>query len=346
MSAEILNKDGGEKASPKPIEVPSKKVGATESRATEIKAPEQKVERPSPNKEAIKLPPCKEPFSVSTWSNCIGKASFPNGDSYVGEYKNGKYDGQGKYAYASGDLYVGEYKNGVIDGQGTYTFANGEKYVGQWKDGKNNGQGTYRQLNGGVYVGQFKDNLRNGKGTFTLPSGLKFSGQYSAGKMLEGTLTYPDGSKYVGSFNADGKYNGQGTIYNTNGSKGNSGSWVNGEFVADAGDREAIFAKCKAKSSEINAGLPKKIDNITNWVTTFCELDNGNVSYVLKMQITSDDKFTNDQLNSIAYTKVKGALCSDPKNKEYIKLANFNYVYTAKDGSYMGTLKYPRNSCP
>jgi serine/threonine protein kinase len=350
----LTNKDSEQKSIPKPIQEPIQKSKIEEVKAPDIKSQTPKNEpyddkriadKSASPKEEIKLPPCKEPFSVNTWTNCIGKTTFPNGDFFNGGYKDGKPDGRGKYVYASGDMYEGEYKNGVIEGQGSYTFANGEKYTGQWKNGKNNGQGTYKHLNGGVYIGNFKDNLREGKGTFTLPTGLKFVGIYAGGKAYEGTITYPDGSKYVGTLNADGKYNGQGTIYSSNGTKGNSGSWVNGEFMADRNDNDAIFTKCKAKSAEVNAGLPKKIDNITNWISTYCELENGSVSYVMKMQITSDDKFTNEQLNAIAYTKVKNSLCSDPKNKEYIKLASFNYVYTAKDGAYMGSLKYPRNSC-
>ena len=31
--------------------------------------------------------------------------------------------------------YVGDYKDGKYHGQGTYTFADGRKYVGEFKDG-------------------------------------------------------------------------------------------------------------------------------------------------------------------------------------------------------------------
>ena len=77
------------------------------------------------------------------WDNCFSPASFPNGDKYVGEWKDGKYHGQGTYTYANGDEYVGEYKDGKYHGQGTLTFANGDEYVGGWKDNKVHGQGTY-----------------------------------------------------------------------------------------------------------------------------------------------------------------------------------------------------------
>ncbi len=44
--------------------------------------------------------------------------------------------------------YVGEYKRGKYHGQGTCTYANGNKYVGEWKDGKRYGQGTMTYVDG------------------------------------------------------------------------------------------------------------------------------------------------------------------------------------------------------
>jgi len=39
-------------------------------------------------------------------------------------------------------MYVGEWKNGKYNGQGTFTYPDGSKYVGEFKDGKSYGQGT------------------------------------------------------------------------------------------------------------------------------------------------------------------------------------------------------------
>ena len=55
---------------------------------------------------------------------------------YVGEYKDGKRDGQGTYIFSNGDKYVGEFQDGQRQGQGTLTFANGNEYVGEWKTGQ------------------------------------------------------------------------------------------------------------------------------------------------------------------------------------------------------------------
>jgi len=101
---------------------------------------------------------------VSKWSNCFGTVTYANGTKYVGEFKDGKSNGQGTFTYASGDKYVGELKDDKSNGQGTYTYANGAKYVGEFKDGKSNGLGTFTLADGRKYVGEFKDNKYNGQG--------------------------------------------------------------------------------------------------------------------------------------------------------------------------------------
>ena len=57
------------------------------------------------------------------WDNCFGRLHI----------EKGKFKGW---------TYVGEFKNDKFNGQGTGTFPNGSKYVGEHKNGKPNGQGT------------------------------------------------------------------------------------------------------------------------------------------------------------------------------------------------------------
>ena len=66
----------------------------------------------------------------------LGKFTFPDGDTYEGEFKDGERTGQGTFYYTDGSVYVGEFKDGKEHGQGTYIWSNGNKYVGEWKDGK------------------------------------------------------------------------------------------------------------------------------------------------------------------------------------------------------------------
>jgi hypothetical protein len=117
------------------------------------------------------------------WDNCQGSASL-NGDKYVGEYKDGKYHGQGTYTWPDGEQYVGEYKDGKRHGQGTNTFSDGAKYVGEYKDGKRNGQGTATFPDGEQYIGEYKDDKKNGQGTYTYSDGTKEEGIFKDGNFL------------------------------------------------------------------------------------------------------------------------------------------------------------------
>jgi hypothetical protein len=105
-------------------------------------------------------------------------------DEYVGEWKDGKYHGQGTYTDPSGAKYVGEYKDGEYHGQGTYTFSDGRQYVGEWKVGRKNGQGTFTWADGAKYVGEWKDDREHGQGTYTWPDGTKEEGIWKDGELV------------------------------------------------------------------------------------------------------------------------------------------------------------------
>ena len=150
------------------------------------------------------LPPCNGNFS----GPCFGSQELTGGEIYVGQFKDGKANGQGTYIYADGEKYLGQFKDGKANGQGTNTWTNGDKYVGQFINDNRTGQGTYTFANGDKYVGQFTDNKLNGQGTYT----------------------FADGRTYVGQWK-DSKYDGFGTFYNANGSIFQQGLWSNNNFV-------------------------------------------------------------------------------------------------------------------
>ena len=84
-----------------------------------------------------------------------GTMKWPNGDEYVGEWKDDRMYGQGTMTWANGDVYEGEWKDDIMNGQGAYIWANGDEYTGQWKDGEQDGQGTFASGNGEIYSGLF-----------------------------------------------------------------------------------------------------------------------------------------------------------------------------------------------
>ena len=146
------------------------------------------------------LPGCTG-SDATKWSNCFGSYTASNGDKYVGEFKDGNYNGQGTYLYIAenqfkGDKYVGEFKDGKFNGQGTYTFANGNKYIGEQRNGKRNGQGTFTLANGNKYIGEYKDNKRDGIGiTYRSDGTIHESGIYKDGNLA--TSKYIDPNSFT-----------------------------------------------------------------------------------------------------------------------------------------------------
>ena len=67
---------------------------------------------------SFSLPECEE-SGYTNWHNCFGTFASPNGNHYVGEWKNGKTHGKGVCTTPSGNKYVGEFKDGKFHGQGT-----------------------------------------------------------------------------------------------------------------------------------------------------------------------------------------------------------------------------------
>jgi uncharacterized membrane protein YhaH (DUF805 family) len=179
-----------------------------------------------------RLPPC--PADNNTpWTSCYGTWTVPNGDKYVGEFKDGKFNGQGTQTWPNGFKYVGEFKDDKRNGQGTHTWPDGRIYAGEFKDGNPNGQGTQTWPNGDKYIGEFRDGELNGQGTYTWPDGIKYVGEFKDGWPTgQGTKTWPNGGKYLGEFK-DGKPNGQGTDTWPNGDK-YVGEFKDGKFNGPA----------------------------------------------------------------------------------------------------------------
>lgn len=141
------------------------------------------------------------------WNNCKGTLTFSNGDKYVGEFRDGKRNGQGTLTFGKGGRYVGEFRDGTFNGQGALMYPSGSKYVGEFRDGKRNGQGTDTASNGDNYTGEFRNDKAHGQGAVTYANGDRYVGEFREddGPSGKGVWIYANGDKYVGEFK-DGKF--------------------------------------------------------------------------------------------------------------------------------------------
>jgi TPR repeat protein len=97
----------------------------------------------------------------TAWAECIsgdcengtGTFTYPDGETYVGEFVDGKQHGKGTLTWPSGNKYVGEFLDGNIQGKGTLTWPNGDKYFGEFRDGFFYGEGTKTLADGTVKTG-------------------------------------------------------------------------------------------------------------------------------------------------------------------------------------------------
>ena len=82
-----------------------------------------------PNAESPKpsnLPDCHG----ANYHNCFGKA-HQDGKTYVGEFQNNKFNGQGVYTDSKGSKYVGSFENNKPHGNGIFSTIGGTTYKGQ-----------------------------------------------------------------------------------------------------------------------------------------------------------------------------------------------------------------------
>lgn len=90
------------------------------------------------------------------------------GDSYQGSFKGNKFHGTGIYSYSNGDSYSGEF----IDGKrttGILKFVCGDEYAGDFdQKGLYCGYSLYRQANGDTYCGDWLEGKRHGNGVLKL----------------------------------------------------------------------------------------------------------------------------------------------------------------------------------
>ena len=106
-----------------------------------------------------------------------GTMTYSNGDWCTGEWANDKCNGQGQETVADEtysdkfDTYTGEFKDGKYSGQGTMVYWSDMTYIGGWKNGVEHGQGTLT-VGGSTMTGEMKDGKCIGVYIETGPDGV------------------------------------------------------------------------------------------------------------------------------------------------------------------------------
>jgi len=157
---------------------------------------------------------------------------------YIGEFKNGVFDGHGTITFPNFDKYKGQFKNGLPDGQGTYIFHGGKKYVGKMKKGAIKGKGIMTYPDGKKYIGLFKE-----RQVFA----LKYATEEDLGDYLFDRCCHP---------------NGQGIMISPDGTK-QKGMFIDGEYVNLPSNKTKLTTKSKPKeiAEKNKRGIIEKLEN-------------------------------------------------------------------------------------
>lgn len=142
----------------------------------------------------------------------FGTLKRSNGDSYVGEFTNAVFQGEGTYLWANKKLrYKGQFREGKLNGYGVLHAQNGI-YEGEFKSGLMHGTGLMVFYNGDKYSGEFSNSQMTGYGCYTLADETKMIGHFQDGVCNKhAKKIYPDGRMYVGEFVNDVE-NGKGIL--------------------------------------------------------------------------------------------------------------------------------------
>jgi hypothetical protein len=96
------------------------------------------------------------------------KIEFENNDKYEGIIINDQFnDEKGIYYFNNGDYYIGNFKNNKFNGKGVIFYNDGSKFEGEFVNNKKNGFGVFYEncdfMDSDKFEGFWKNNLKNGE---------------------------------------------------------------------------------------------------------------------------------------------------------------------------------------
>ena len=104
-------------------------------------------------------------------------------DIYEGEFKNNLFEGKGHYIYKNGNEYIGNFKEGKFNGEGKFKWSENEFYEGNFINGIREGKGKIHYKNGRSFIGNFSKGRPNGYGVFDNGFGFKKNVEFIDGKI-------------------------------------------------------------------------------------------------------------------------------------------------------------------
>ena len=102
---------------------------------------------------------CTDSQEIYKW---LGFIRYPDGSLYYGDVEDHLPNGRWNKISANGESYVGQMKDGRFKWQGVMTRSDGTKYDGDWFNDQMNGYGTYTNIHKIVFEGNWRDDMYRG----------------------------------------------------------------------------------------------------------------------------------------------------------------------------------------
>ena len=131
---------------------------------------------------------------------------YEDGSVYMGSGHNNIPSGYGTMQYANGDSYTGDFLNGKFNGCGEHQSGTSGRYVGEWHNGLRKGHGRWEGPNGEIYEGTFARDVYHGKGTLYVDNKLRYRGEWCYGTLHGDGILHTNEGEYVGQFSHDQRH--------------------------------------------------------------------------------------------------------------------------------------------
>jgi hypothetical protein len=149
---------------------------------------------------------------------------------YEGDWKHGRWTGQGRLSNGDGDFYEGGLKNDHKHGRGVMKFADGRTFEGEYVNGQMV-EGTMTYQDGSTYSGGWADGMRHGRGRCVFTDQSIYEGEFREGEFFgHGKMSWSDGGWYEGEW-WNGDMQGFGKEVRPDGSLRHEGQWAKGQPI-------------------------------------------------------------------------------------------------------------------